>query len=303
MSGAALDWKPGRASTNGVELAYEEAGPSNGACVLLIPGLSWQLIHWPDDYCRRLVERGLRVIRIDNRDAGLSTILKGRTRINLIKATIRSKLRLSVQADYTLHDMAADVIGLLDALAIERVHLVGMSMGGMIAQVVAGTAPERVASLTSIMSTTNHPWLPGAAAAVQKRLISRSPDNQRETIVARDMAMQAMIGSPRYPASEQERRALAERAFDRAHRPGGVLRQMNAIIATGSFERTLKNISAPTQIIHGRDDLLVRPAGGRRSAKRIRGAKLAIIDGMGHDLPQALLPQIAQLTLDNIASA
>lgn len=301
MSGVALEWQPGRAASNGVELAFEQAGPQDGACVLLIPGLSWQLIHWPDEYCRLLVERGLRVIRIDNRDAGLSTILKGRTRINLIKATIRSKLRLSVQADYTLHDMAADVIGLLDALSIKRVHLVGMSMGGMIAQVVAGTAPERVASLTSIMSTTNHPWLPGAAPAVQKRLISRSSDSQRETIVARDMAMQAMIGSPRYPASEQARRALAERAFDRAYRPGGVLRQMNAIIATGSFERLLKKITAPTQIIHGSADLLVRPAGGKRSAKCIRGAKLAIIDGMGHDLPQALLPQLAQLTLDNIA--
>lgn len=303
MSAAALDWRAGRAAANGIEIAYEEAGPAHADAVLLVMGLSWQLIHWPESYCRALVDRGLRVIRFDNRDAGLSSTIDGRIRMPLLAALLRNRLRLPIAADYTLHDLAADTLGLLDALGIARAHLVGVSMGGMIAQIVAATAPARVASLTSIMSTTNHPWLPGPSAAVRRHLLSRPENPTRDTLVARDTAFMALIGSPRYPTPEPQRRALAEHAYDRSFRPGGIRRQTHAIVATGSFEPLLGAVRAPTQIIHGDADPLVRLAGGRRSARCIRGAKLQVIEGMGHDLPAALIEPIAALTLSNLQRA
>lgn len=298
-----LAWRAGRVPANGIEIAYEETGPARGDAIVLVTGLSWQLIHWPDAFCAALAQHGLRVIRLDNRDAGMSSVIPGKVRINLVTATLRKKIGLRVTADYTLHDMAADVTGLLDALGIARAHLVGLSMGGMIAQLVAGTVPQRVASLSSIMSTTNHPWRPGAAREVQRHILTRPRDSARETIVARDAQFMGLIGSPAYPTPEPQRRALAERAYDRAFRPGGVLRQTHAIIATGSIEPVLGRVTAPTQIIHGTADLLVRPAGGKRSARCIRGARLELIEGMGHDLPDALLPRLADLVLGNVQRA
>lgn len=295
-------WRPGRARANGIELAWEETGPAQGEPLLLIIGLSWQLIHWPDDFCADLVARGFRVIRFDNRDAGLSSEVNRRIRFNIPTTNLRRKLGLSVQSNYTLHDMAADVIGLMDALALPRVHLAGVSMGGMLAQMVAGMVPQRVLSLCSIMSTSNHPWLPGPALPVLRfMLFSRPKDLTRGNMVARDVRLQKLIGSPAYPTPEAQMRDIAERAYDRAFRPGGALRQMHAIVATGSFEPLLRRITAPTQIIHGTADPLVRPSGGKRSAKRIRGARLALIDGMGHDLPPGLRPRIARLIADNAA--
>jgi len=298
---AALKWKAGKVAANGIEMAYEEAGPKTGAPVVLIPGLSRQLIHWPESFCQPLVKEGLRVIRIDNRDAGLSSVIKGRVRINLVTATLRRKLGLPVSADYTLYDMAADVVALLDALRIERAHLVGVSMGGMIAQIVAGKAPKRVASLTSIMSTTNHPWLPSAALSVQRFMLSRPKDGSRESVVEREVFFQKLIGSPAYPVAEPQRRLLAEQAHDRAFKPGGILRQTMAIVATGSFERLLSKVKAPTEIIHGTADRMVSPKGGQRSARRIKGARLTMIDGLGHDLPDAVMPRLAAKTIENVA--
>ena len=299
-----LVWTAGRAQANGIELAWEQTGPANGEPVLLVMGLSWQLIHWPEAFCAELVARGLRVIRFDNRDAGLSSETNRHVRFNIPGAQLRRRFGLPVPANYLLHDMAADTLGLMDALELKRVHLAGISMGGMISQIVAGTAPQRVASLCSIMSTTNHPWLPGPTLPVMRYMFfTKPPDLGRDTIVARDLHIRRLIGSPAYPTPEPELRALAGRAYDRAFRPGGTLRQTHAIAATGSFEQVLPNITAATQIVHGTADPLLRPACGKRSAKLIRGARLELIDGMGHDLPATLQPRLAALIADNIARA
>lgn len=299
---APLQWRSGRVASNGIEIYYEEAGPAQGDPVLLVTGLSWQLIHWPDAFCQELVSRGLRVIRFDNRDSGLSTELPRKVRFHVVKSQYRRKFGLPVEADYTLWDLAKDTVGLMDGLGLRRAHLVGLSMGGMISQILAGTAPERVASLTSIMSTTNHPWLPGPAWPVARFMFFVKPkDQSRDTMVERSVLFNQLIGSPLYPTPEEDIRRLAGLAYDRAFRPGGVLRQTHAIIATGSFEPVLRNVKAPTQIIHGSADRLVRPSGGKRSAKCIPGARLELIEGFGHDLPAALLPRLAGLVTANIA--
>lgn len=295
----APDWRRGRSLANGVELAWEECGSAQGEPLLLLTGMSWQLIHWPEALCAGLAARGFRVIRYDHRDAGLSGSVNHGVRIQLVRANLRSRAGLPVMSNYRLYDLAADALGLMDALQLQRAHLVGMSMGGMIAQIVAGQAPSRVLSLCSIMSSPNHPWWHGPTLPVLRRVLARPPDHQRETVVAHNLRTLQLIGSPRYPSAEAQLRQLAERAYDRAFRPAGVLRQMQAIIATGSIEALLPQIQAPTQIIHGSADRMVRPGGGRRSARQIRDARLELIDGMGHDLPEALLPRIQTLIAAN----
>lgn len=299
-----LQWQRGRSAANGIEIEWEQAGPANGEPLLLVMGLSWQLIHWPEAFCAELVRRGIRVIRFDNRDAGLSSEVNRRIRFNIPKTEITRKLGIKPPSNYLLYDMAADTLGLMDALGIERAHIAGISMGGMISQIVSGTAPQRIKSLTSIMSTTNHPWLPGPTWPVMKYMfLTRPPNLERDTIIARDLHIRRLIGSPQYPSTEAELRNIAARAYDRSFRPGGTLRQTHAIAATSSFEPLLKNVKAATQIVHGLADPLVRPAGGKRSAKLIRGARLELIEGMGHDLPAALMPRLAGLIADNMARA
>lgn len=299
-----LQWQRGRSAANGIEIEWEQAGPANGEPLLLVMGLSWQLIHWPEVFCAELVRRGIRVIRFDNRDAGLSSEVNRRIRFNIPKTEITRKLGIKPPSNYLLYDMAADTLGLMDALGIERAHIAGISMGGMISQIVSGTAPQRIKSLTSIMSTTNHPWLPGPTWPVMKYMfLTRPPNLERDTIIARDLHIRRLIGSPQYPSTEAELRNIAARAYDRSFRPGGTLRQTHAIAATSSFEPLLKNVKAATQIVHGLADPLVRPAGGKRSAKLIRGARLELIEGMGHDLPAALMPRLAGLIADNMARA
>lgn len=295
-----LAWRRGRVNANGVELAYEELGPARGEAVLLITGLSWQLIHWPESYCQTLAEKGLRVLRFDNRDAGLSSEVPGKIRISLVKSKLRSKLKLPIKADYSLYHMAEDAVALMTELGIARAHLVGVSMGGMIAQILAACYPQRVLSLTSMMSTTNHPYLPGPSLAVQRYMLSKPADMRRDTIVEHKLQFQNLVASPGFPTPESEQRLLAAQAFDRAYRPGGVLRQTQAIIATGSIEKLLDNVRAPTQIIHGDADTMLPLKCGQRSADCIRDARLEVIPGMGHDLPAQLLSPLAELTLDAI---
>ena len=297
-------WQGGDALCNGVKLHWEALGPERGEPMLLVMGLGCQLIQWPETLCRDLAARGFRVIRFDNRDAGLSGDVSRGIRFNLRRDYVRLRLGLRPgPANYLLHDMAADTRGLMDALGLARAHLVGASMGGMIAQITAGSFPDRVASLCSIMSGTNHPWVRQSRLDLLLRMTTPPADHRRDTIVERQTETFRLIGSPQYPTPEAERRAFSGRAFDRAFRPAGTLRQMHAIVATGSFERLLVNVTAPTQIIHGTADPLMRPICGRRSAAMIRGARLELIEGMGHDFPRVLMPRWAELIAGNAARA
>jgi pimeloyl-ACP methyl ester carboxylesterase len=299
-----LCWSAGSACVNGLQLHWEEAGPQRGDPLLLVMGLGGQLIHWPDALCAALVARGFRVIRFDNRDSGLSADGDRGVRFSVARDWLRSRFGLPARANYTLHDMAADCVGLLDTLGISRTHLVGASMGGMIAQIVAGTHPRRVRSLTSIMSSTNHPRLPPARFDVLLRMAGLGPrPRTREQVIERSVQMLRRVGSPGYHTPTEYRMRLAGRAYDRAFRPDGHARQTHAILATGSFEPLLPAITAPTQVIHGLSDPLLRPECGRRSASLIRGAKLELIPGMGHDLAPALMPRWAQLIGANAARA
>lgn len=297
-------WTAGSACVKGLRLSWEEAGPPQGEPLLLVMGLGGQLIHWPDALCADLVARGFRVIRFDNRDAGLSGDGDRGIRVNLPQAWLASRFGRSPASNYTLYDNADDVVGLLDALELPRAHLAGVSMGGMIAQIVAGRHPRRVRSLTSIMSSTNHPKLPPARFDVLWRMAGIGPrPKTREAVIRRSTAMLRRVGSPAFPTPQAYRAELAGRAYDRAFRPAGVVRQTQAILATGSFEPLLAQIAAPTQIVHGLADPLLRPACGRRSAQLIRGAKLELIPGMGHDLALPLMPRWAELIAANAARA
>lgn len=297
-------WSAGSACVNGLQMNWEETGPAQGDAVLLVMGLGGQLIHWPDRLAGELVGRGFRVIRFDNRDSGLSGDSDRGVSINLARDWLRSRLGLAARANYTLHDMADDTIGLLDTLGIARAHLVGTSMGGMIAQIVAGAYPHRVRSLTSIMSSTNHPGLPAARLDVLWRMAGFGARvTTREQVVRRATQMLRRVGSPGFPTPIEYRARLAGRAYDRAFRPAAHLRQTHAIVATGSFEHLLPQIVAPTQIIHGLSDPLLRPACGQRSAKLIRGSRLELIPGMGHDLAPSLMPRWAELVSANAARA
>lgn len=299
-----IHWQRGDLDANGLRLHFETAGPERGEPAILVMGLGCQLIQWPESLCADLVARGFRVIRFDNRDAGLSAEANRGVRFNLRRDFVRARLSLDPgPSNYRLHDMAADTVGLMDALGIARAHLVGVSMGGMIVQLVAATRPERVASLNSIMSSTNHPWVRQTRLDLLLRMSAPPPDQRRETIVERQTETFGLIGSPGFPTPVADRRAFAARAYDRAFRPGGTLRQMHAIVATGSFEDLLGQISAPAQIIHGTADPLVRPVCGRRCAQLIRGARLELIEGMGHDSPEPLMPRWAELIAANAGRA
>ncbi len=299
-----LCWSAGSACVNGLQLQWEQAGPQHGEPLLLIMGLGGQLIHWPDALCRRLVEQGFRVIRFDNRDAGLSADGDRGLPTRIPQDWLRSRFGLPTTANYTLHDMAADAGALLDALGINKAHVVGVSMGGMISQILAATEPRRVRSLTSIMSTTNHPRLPQARLDVLWSMSGIGPrPKTREEVIRHSTAMLRRVGSPAYPTPTEVRQQLVGRAYDRAFRPRGLARQTHAILATGSFEALLPQITAPTQVIHGLADPLLRPACGRRSARLIRHAKLELIPGMGHDFAPALMPRWSELIAANAARA
>lgn len=284
---------------NGLTLEYESLGNPADPAILLVMGLGVQMILWPDAFCAMLANDGFRVIRFDNRDAGLSTRLDhlGVPRIGL--QTLKFLLHLPVKSPYLIEDMARDTEALLDGLGIARAHVVGASMGGMIAQNLAAAAPAKVASLTSIMSTTGKRSLPPPTSQARRALLKRPPKaGDIEGAIVSMMKLLRAIGSRTYPADEAYLRALCERHVRRAYNPASVARQLVAIAASGDRTEVVKRIKAPTLVLHGDEDPLVRPACGEETARVIRAAggdvTLEIVRGMGHDLPVPLLPRLAE---------
>lgn len=290
-----------RVRANGIEIEYEDHGAPGAPPVLLVMGLGAQLVRWPMALVEGLVARGYRVIRFDNRDVGLSTKLDHAGTPNIVWTAMQAQLGRKPAVPYTLEDMAADAAGLLDALGIPAAHVVGASMGGMIAQLLAAGWPERVLSLTSIMSTTGRPAHSRPTVRATSLLLRHPRGDDLEAIVAHGLlAARAVCG--RFPMEDA---AMAERIRDetlRNRHPAGFVRQMCAIIADGDRTRRLARITAPTLVIHGSEDPLVPPAGGRDTARAIPGARLLEIEGMGHTLPPELVPRIVA-AIDGIAGA
>ena len=281
-----------------IELAYETFGDPGSTPLLLISGLGSQMISYPDELCADLAAQGLFVIRFDNRDVGQSTHLHaaGLPRLGDVRRGDRSSVH------YELADMAADAAGLVEALGLDSVHLVGVSMGGMIAQRVAITHPERVRSLTSIMSTTGDRSVGGASEAAQAVLYA-PPANDRDEAIERQLQTSRVIGSPGFPFDEDAVRARAGLAYDRGHDPAGVARQMAAIVTSPDRTADLGRVAVPTLVIHGSDDALVNVSGGRATAAAVPGAELVVIEGMGHDLPRALWPELTERITAHIKRA
>ncbi len=276
---------------NGITIEYEALGEQSAPPVLLIMGLGMQLIAWPDTFCQGLVSAGYRVIRFDNRDCGLSTRLDALGVPNLLGVTLRHLLRLPVRAPYQLGDMAADTVALLDAVGARKAHVVGVSMGGMIGQVLAARWPERVLSFTSIMSSSGNRRLPGARLDARRAHLRRPANpHDPDSVVDNLVSLFRTIGSPGFPTDQAELRARLSRAVRRAYAPGGTARQLTAVIASGDRRALLRTIRAPTLVIHGAHDPLVPVEAGHDTARNIPGAKLKIVEGMGHDLAPGLVP-------------
>lgn len=275
-------------SANGIELEYESMG--DGEPLLLIQGLGGQLVLWDDRLLGALVDRGYRVIRFDNRDVGLSSKLDAAGIPRIRRLVARSLLGLSVEAPYTLLDMADDAAGLLRALGIESAHVLGMSMGGMIAQTLALLHPHRVKSLTSVMSHSGRRWTALGKPHALRQLF-RPPPRGRDEAIERHVELFRAIGSTGHAIDEEWLRTRAARAYDRDFHPPGFVRQLAAILATGSRHEALRFVRAPTLVVHGEVDPLITPAGGAATARAIPGARLLLIPGMGHDLPRAIWPQ------------
>jgi pimeloyl-ACP methyl ester carboxylesterase len=286
------------AAVGELELCYETFGDRSDPALVLIMGLGTQMIAWRDDFCESLAARGFFVVRFDNRDVGRSTWLD-----DLPVPSVWQLLRRDKRAaSYTLEDMAEDVVGLLDHLGIERAHVVGASMGSMIAQTLAATHPERVSSLVSIMGNTGA-RLSGQPTLRASKALLDVPPRDRDGFVAHTIKTFALIGSPGFERDEADLRQLVERSFDRGRNPAAGGRQLAAIIASGDRTKRLREIKAPTLVIHGSADKLVRPSGGRATAKAIGGARLLEIPGMGHDLPRDAWPQIIDAIAANAARA
>jgi pimeloyl-ACP methyl ester carboxylesterase len=285
------------AKVGDVEICYETFGDRDDPALLLVMGLATQMLGWHEEFCAALAGRGFFVVRFDNRDIGRSSRMHGRP------PTLAQIVRRSRNAaGYTLDDMAADGIGLLDHLGIDRAHVAGASMGGMIAQTMAARYPERVLSLASIMSNTGALWSGQPAVRLYPVLLRPRPRDRNGFVESSVKAFEA-IGSPGFERDEAELRRVAERSYDRGHDPASAGRQLAAILASGDRTPLLRKITAPTVVIHGTDDRLVNTSGGRATARAIPGARLLLIKGMGHDLPRGAWPEIIDAIAANAARA
>jgi pimeloyl-ACP methyl ester carboxylesterase len=275
---------------NGLTIAFESFGVADAETFLLISGLGVQLTRWSVEFCSALASHGFRVIRFDNRDVGLSSHLDTAPIPDFTVLAAALARGEPAAVPYTLVDMAQDAVGLLDALQIERAHVVGRSMGGMIAQIMASEHPDRVLSLTSIMSSTGNPALPGPSPDAMAALTRRAPDPQQDRLGYLDhrAAAARVIASPGYPFDEEEQRLQASAELDRSYNSAGFARQIAAVGAAGDRRIQLHAIAAPTLVIHGAQDLLFSLEGGRDTAANIGTAELLVIEGMGHDMPAEL---------------
>jgi pimeloyl-ACP methyl ester carboxylesterase len=294
-----------RATSGDLKLYYEDMGDIDAPPVLLVMGLGSQLLLWRTAFCAKLVGQGLRVIRYDNRDVGLSSKTEHRSSGQpMMTRLARSWLGLRSNAAYTLEDMADDAAALLDHLGIEHAHIVGASMGGMIAQVFAARFPARTKTLGILFSSNNSRFLPPPAPSALLAILKGPPPNSpRDVIIDNAVRVSNIIGSPRYRTPEEQIRADAAEGYDRNYYPQGVARHFGAILGSGSLAHYDRRIVAPTVVIHGRADKLMRPFGGRAIARAIDGARLVLFDGMGHDLPQQLWDRLISVLTSNFAEA
>jgi pimeloyl-ACP methyl ester carboxylesterase len=279
------------AKANGIDICYEIFGDAAAEPIVLIMGLGAQMIHWDDEFCKKLAGRGFRVIRFDNRDIGKSSKMSGGKRLTAVELLKLRFLKIPVAAPYRLIDMARDTTGLMEALGIKSAHIVGASMGGMIAQEIAISFPDRVCSLTSIMSTTGNPKVPPPTREAAAVLMAPPPASKEEYFARYGNTWRVLRGGS-FPEEEALDPARAARTWERGLNPPGVGRQMRAILASGSRKERLRAVKAPTLVIHGTVDPLVHPFGGKDTAASIPGAKLLMIEGMGHALPMRMWPQI-----------
>jgi proline iminopeptidase len=291
-------------TANGLSLACETSGDPAASPIVMVMGLGMPLVFWPDAFLDGLLANGFRLVRLDNRDCGLSQRVESGARPAVGFAMFQTVLGLKVHAPYSLADMADDVVGVLDALQVARAHVVGVSMGGMIGQCLAVRYPGRVTSLTAIMSSSGNPYAAMARPSALGAILHRPSDpNDPQSVIDHLMHVFSVIGSPGFPADPVELRSLCERVALRGFDPEGTQRQMLAIMATGDQRRELAKVRAPSLVIHGKDDPLVPPSAGRDVARHIPGAKLMEIDGMGHDLPQALIPRLVSAITEHCRAA
>lgn len=274
--------QPVTVPTNGISVAYQTFGDPSARPLLLVMGLATQMLAWHEEFCGRLVDAGYYVIRFDNRDIGLSTHFHDAGMPNLQRLFSEP----ATTAAYRLEDMADDAFGLLDALGIDAADVVGASMGGMIAQTMAIRRPERVRSLTSIMSTPS-PWI-GPPTQEAAAVLLAPAAKSRDEVVERAVQTYRVIGSPDYPLDEEELRGISGIGYDRAYDPAGVVRQLAAIHASGDRTEALRNVEVPTVVLHGEADPLVQLAGGQATAEAVPGARLVTYPGMGHNMPREL---------------
>lgn len=280
-------------AANGMKLFYEDHGNPEHEPVLLVMGLGAQLVLWPDEFVDALVERGYRVIRYDNRDIGLSQKMEGARPPKLAWQIIRQRIGWPARVPYSLIDMADDGAGLLEALGIERAHVVGASMGGMIAQLMAINHSDRLLSMTSIMSTTGNPKLPQAEKHAMNALIAPLKSLDEDSLVEHGLNISRNIGSPGFQPDPERQRERVLRTVRRSVYPPGLPRQLAAIIDDGDRRARLAHVTTPTLVLHGEDDPLVKVEAGRDTAEHVPGAKLVTIPGWGHDLPLELVDRLA----------
>ncbi len=291
------------APANGIRIEYETFGEPASPPLLLIAGIGGQMIGWDEELCKEWARKGLYVIRFDNRDVGLSTKMEGAGVPDLAAAIAANMKGEKVNAPYSIDDMADDAVGLLDALNIDKAHICGISMGGIIAQTMAFRHPSRVRSMTQVYSTTGNPQLPTPKPEIMALLLT-PPPQEREAYIEYMLKLYKTIAGPGFPFDETWHRNLAGRSYDRAFYGPGKARQFMALLAQGNRKPRLASITAPTLVIHGADDPLVLVAGGKDSAEAIPGARLMIIDGMGHDMPHgSAWPRIVEAVTAHVRTA